>query len=90
MEIPYPSLIFFRLNVLQMSLTKDFRSFAKLWLPQNSISDDIGEKFPLLFFSLEYRVFSFHFAAPNWMIKRPLLALFFAFAVLEVNMGTKA
>ena len=44
MEIPYPSLIFF--NVLQMSLTKDFRSFAKLWLPQNSISDDIGEIFP--------------------------------------------
>ena len=85
MEIPYLSLIFFRLNVLQMSLTKDFRSFAKLWLPQNSISDDIGEKFPLLFYSLEYRVFSFHFAAPNWMIKRPLLALFFAFAVLRAT-----
>ena len=88
MEIPYPSLIFFPTSY-KWALQRTFAAFAKLWLPQNSISDDIGEKFPP-FFSLEYRVFSFHFAAPNWMIKRPLLALFFAFAVLEVNMGTKA
>ena len=52
MEIPYPSLIFFRVNVLQMSLTKDFRSFAKLWLPQNSISDDIGENSPFFLFRI--------------------------------------